>query len=100
MVLETFFKVISVLQNEAEISVFRGREMCSVDQNKINVFRGEKCSGDQNKIKREKCSGDQNKIRERVCECEREREREEEKEGRGRDWKLEKTNLQRISANE
>jgi hypothetical protein len=39
-------------------------------------------------------------VKKRVCECEREREREEEKEGRGRDWKLEKNDLGRISANE
>ena len=54
------------------------------------------CSGDQNKIREREC------VKKRVCECEREREREqeEEKEGRGRDWKLEKNNLQRISANE
>ena len=45
----TFFQT-SVLQNEAEISVFRGREMCSGDQNKINVFRGERCFGEERSV--------------------------------------------------
>ena len=65
---------------------------------KLQKSLEEKCNMHITKIpRRKKCNSYLTKIPRRNM---KEREREREKEGKGRYWKLEKNDLQRISANE